>query len=115
MVTGTKNNYMRAKKAYKVPDEASLKAREVQLKVEQKRNFDKHSGARDLPRLTSGDLVWMPDRGREAVVEKEVAPHLYTVNTPDGAVSRIRRDLIQVPDGQGTSRSSSGDNEEITE
>ena len=55
----------------------------------------------------------MPDRETEAVVE-EVAPRSYTVNTPDGTVHRNRRDLIQVPDSQGTSRSTSGD-EEITE
>ena len=57
----------------------------------------------------------MPDRGTEAVVKEEVAPRSCTVTTPDGTVHRNRRDLIQVSDGQDTSRSSSGDDEDITE
>ena len=81
-----------------VPDIDTLKEREKQLKDRQKRNFDKRHGVRDLPQLIPGDLVWMPDREEEAVVEEEVAPRSYDVSTSGGTLRRNRRNLVQLPD-----------------
>ena len=81
-----------------VPDIDTLKEREKQLKDRQKRNFDKRHGVRDLPQLIPGDLVWMPDREEEAVVEEEVAPLSYDVSTSGGTLRRNRRNLVQLPD-----------------
>ena len=80
----------------KVPDQQSLKAREEEIKRNQKNNFDSRRGVRDLPELEEGELVWTPDRQAEAVVQ-EVAPRSYNVSTPDGTVRRNRRDLVQMP------------------
>ena len=82
----------------KVPDLESLRAREEEIKRSQKRNFDIRHGVRDLPELEEGELVWIPDRQSEAVVQEEVAPRSYNVSTPDGTVRRNRRDLIQMPE-----------------
>ena len=38
-------------------------------KARQKRNFDSHHGARTLPSLMPGDIVWLPDRQTEGVVK----------------------------------------------
>ena len=67
-----------------VPDLESLRAREEEIKKSQKRNFDIRHRVRDLPKLEEGELVWIPDRRSEAVVQEEVAPRSYTVSTPDG-------------------------------
>ena len=48
--------------------------------------------------MEEGELVWIPDRQLEAVVQEEVAPRSYNVSTPDGTVRRNRRDLIQMPE-----------------
>ena len=77
----------------------ALKAREKQLKDDQKKHLDRHHGVRDLTQLMPGDLVWMPDRETEAVVEEEVAPRSYNVSTPGGTLRWNRRNLIRVPEG----------------
>ena len=79
----------------------ALKAREKQLKDNQKKHFDRHHGVRDLTQLMPGDLVWIPDRETEAVVEEEVAPLSYNVSTPGGTLHRNRRNLIRVPEDPG--------------
>ena len=67
-----------------VLDPVSVRARDEQIKARQKRNFDGHHGARELPPLIPGDTVWVPDRGTEARVKEEVAPHSYEITTGDG-------------------------------
>ena len=86
----------------KVPDQQSLKAREEEIKRNQKNNFDSRRGVRDLPELEEGKLVWIPDRQAEAVVQEKVAPRSYNVSTPDGTVRRNRRDLVQMPQANVT-------------
>ena len=51
---------------------------------------------RELPTLTPGERVWVPDRNAEAIVQGEVAQRSYEVTTPDGTFRRNRRDLIQL-------------------
>ena len=48
--------------------------------------------------MEEGELVWIPDRQSEAVVQEEVAPQSYNVSIPDGTVRRNRRDQIQMPE-----------------
>ena len=91
----------REQRTPQVPDMVALKAREKQLKDDQKKHFDRHHGVRDLTPLIPGDLVWMPDRETEAVVEEEVAPRSYNVSTPGGTLRRNRRNLIRVPEDPG--------------
>ena len=74
----------------KVPDQQSLRRN-------QKNNFDSRRGVRDLPELEEGELVWIPDRQAEAIVQEEVAPRSYNVSTPDGTVRRNRRDIVKMP------------------
>lgn len=78
----------------KVPDQQSLLAREEEIKRNQKKNFDSRHGVRDLPELEEGELVWIPDRQAEAVVQEEVATRSYNVSAPDGTVRRNRRNLV---------------------
>ena len=92
----------------RVPDTETLRAREEKLKADQKRNFDRHYGARELPQLNTGDLAWLPDFETEAVVEEEVAPRSYNVSTPQGTVCRNRRNLIQAPEQENGDPMSEG-------
>ena len=82
-----------------VPDTKAVRAREEKLKRDQKRNFDRHHGVRELPQVNPGDLIWLPDSQTEAVVENEVAPRSFNVSTPQGTFRRNRRNFIRVPDG----------------
>ena len=98
----------RERRKPRVPDTETLRAREEKLKADQKRNFDRHYGARELPQLNTGDLTWLPDFETEAVVEEEVAPRSYNVSTPQGTVRRNRRNLIQAPDQENGDPMSEG-------
>ena len=93
----------------KVPDQTLIKAREEEIKKNLKRNYDRRYGVRELPELNPGDIVWIPDREEEAVVQEEVAPRSYRVNTPEGTVRRNRRGLVHMPetDSQSTVESQS--------
>ena len=44
-----------------IPDFTRVKAKDDMIKERQKRNFDQHHGARDLPPLSRGDTVWITD------------------------------------------------------
>ena len=43
-----------------------------------------------------GDLIWMPDRKTEAVVEEEVAPCSYNVSSSGGTLRRNHRNLVRL-------------------
>ena len=85
----------------KVPDQTQIKEREEEIKKRLKRNYDRRNGVRELPDLNPGDIVWIPDREEEAVVQEEVAPRSYRVNTPEGTVRRNRRGLVRMPETDG--------------
>ena len=78
-------------------DQQSVKRKDKSNKERQKRNFDSRRGARELPPLESGDLVWLPDKEVEGEVSEEVAPQSYTVESSDGSYRRNRKDIICCP------------------
>ena len=88
----------RKQRAPRVPDRASIRAKDQQLKTRQKRNFDSHHGVRELSPLSPGDTVWMPDRNSEAKVSSEADHRSYEVASEDGTFRRNRKDLIALPD-----------------
>jgi len=53
----------------------------------EKRNYDKHHGARDKD-LASGDVVWMKDKKSWATVQEKVAPRSFNVETSGGRTLR---------------------------
>ena len=85
-----------------VPDKNLVKEKDEQLKDKMKQNFDDHHGAREMPSLKRGQLVWLPNSRVEARVEEQVAPRSYSVNTPQGQVRRNRRDIIDLPQNTST-------------
>ena len=87
-----------SQRAPKVLDPKWVKTQDQKIKDRQKKNFDCHHGARELPPLAPGNAVWIPDRAEEASVEEEVGPQSYCVTTPDGSYRRNRRDIIRLPD-----------------
>ena len=68
------------------------------LKERQRDNFDSHHGAKELPPLSLGDKMWIPDRETTGQVLEEVAPRSLVVETPDGTYRRNPKHLIQLPD-----------------
>ena len=75
-------------------------------------NFDSHHGARTLPSLMPGDVVWLPDRQTEGVVQDEVAPQSFQVVSPDGSYRRNRQDIIQFPASQAGNSSDESESSE---
>lgn len=86
----------------KVPDTEEVRARDKMTKNRQKRNFDKHHGARELPPVDEGDRVWIPTRNEEAIViQTDVAPRSHVIRTDQGSeIRRNRRDMIPLPEQQ---------------
>ena len=87
----------RAQRKPRIPDLSLVKTKDQQIKRRQKKDFDSHHGARELPPLQPGDHVWVQGRESEAEVEGEVAPRSYQVVTEDGTFRRNRRNLIRLP------------------
>jgi len=79
-------------------DPQVVKRKDEQNKARQKNNFDSRRGARKLPSLQPGDIVWLPDREVEGEVQQEVAPQSYLVESADGTYRRNRRHITQLPD-----------------
>ena len=65
-------------------------------KARQKRNFDSHHGARTLPSLMLGDIVWLPDRQTEGVVQDKVASQSFQVESPDAVWTKRHLFLCQI-------------------
>ena len=82
----------------KAPDLTAVRMRDERAKSRQKRNFDAHRGARDLPTLSPGEWVWLPDRQESGRVVDETAPRSYVVDTPEGIFRRNRQHLIAIPE-----------------
>ena len=51
----------------------------------------------ELPTLSPGDVVYVPDREGPRTVLNEAGPRSYLVQTPDGTIRRNRCHLIQTP------------------
>ena len=107
----------RAQRKPRIPDLSLVKTEDQQIKRRQKKDFDSHHGARELPPLQPGDHVWVQGRESEAEVEGEVAPRSYQVVTGDGTFRRNRRDLIRLPnpDTAESSEQSGQEGTNITE
>ena len=102
----------RAQRAPQVPDSDVVQTKGQADKARQKRNFDSHHGARTLPSLMPGDVVWLPDRQTEGVVQDEVAPQSFQVVSPDGSYRRNRQDIIQLPASQAGNSSDESESSE---
>ena len=57
-------------RAQRIPDLSKVRAQGKQSKARQKRNHDKHHGARVLPPLQTGDRALIPERERRKCKEK---------------------------------------------
>ena len=57
-----------------------LQQKDEDLKMRQKKNFDSRHRARDLPRLETGDTVWIPDRNSSGVVVEERSHIIVTTD-----------------------------------
>ena len=65
------------------------------IKEKQKHYFDQRHRVKQLPELSQGQTVWIPDRKEnDEVVNKHMTPRLYVVKTPTTTVRRNRGHLI---------------------
>ena len=85
-----------SQRAPKLPDTELLREKEKELRKRQKSDFDRHHGVRELPPLTAGDTVWLPDQACEGTVGEEVRPRSYEITTSDGVYRRNRQALVQL-------------------
>ena len=82
---------------------SELEEKEEHTKDRQKRNFDRHHRARDLPQVHPGDVVWIPDRRASGTVIEETSPRSHIVSTADGAqYRRNRQHFVQLPETETT-------------
>jgi transposase InsO family protein len=82
----------------KVCEKADVAARDAKAKKKNKETFDKCHGARPLDTLRPGVIVMQKldgekNWGSPAVVQQQVAPRSYVVETPRGNFRRNRRHL----------------------
>lgn len=90
-----------------VPDPSLIREREEKLRERTQRNYDQHHGVRELEPLSSGQSVWIPDRGEEAQVLQEAGT--YEVQTSEGGVyHRNRRALVDLPNSESIETTETG-------
>ena len=77
---------VREQRKPKVVEMTVFMEKDNSLKEHQRDNFDSHHRAKELPPLSLGDWVWVPDRESPGQVLK-----------PDGTYQRNRKYLIQLP------------------
>ena len=99
----------RAQRKPQIPDLTSVQAKDQKSKARQKKDFDTHHGARELPPLQPGVQVWVSGKESEAEVQGEVAPQSYGVETEDGTFRRNRQQLIRLPNSESTNSSETHD------
>ena len=79
-----------------VPDHSAVTGRDRRGKERQAKNFNSHHGARSLPTLRPEDTVYVKDQNSMGTVLREVAPHSYQVDIPEGTVRRNQRHMVQL-------------------
>lgn len=70
-----------------LPNTSKLQDKEVNIRRQQKRNFDRCNQATELKPLQSGVNVWIPDRNSGGIVIEMTNPRSYVVGTPGGGES----------------------------
>lgn len=70
-----------------------LNKKDSELKRRQKKNYDSRHRVHDLPPLTAGDQVYLPQMETYATVQREYGERSYIVSTPNGQVRRNKRHL----------------------
>ena len=75
-------------------------------KERQKQNFDSRKGAKELPCISPGDSVWVPDRNAQGQVMERVSPRSYMLCTPEGVYRRNRSGVLPLPGGGDTHKGS---------
>ena len=87
----------------KVVNPLELEEKDEQLKERQKKNFDQHHRAKDLPKLQPGDVVWIPDRNSPGTVTEGVSQRSHMVQTEEGTyLRRNRQHLVRLPESAET-------------
>ena len=81
-----------------LPDSATLRKKEQEMRRKQKANFDSHHKARTLDILLPGEQVWVPDQRTTVTVQLQAAPRSYLISTPTGTLRRNRRHLVRSPE-----------------
>ena len=70
-----------------------LNKKDSELERRQKKNYDSLHRVHDLPPLTAGDQVYLPQMETYATVQREYGERSYIVSTPNGQVRRNKRHL----------------------
>ena len=77
------------------PQMSQLCQKDNDTKEKQKHYFDQHHRVKQLPELSQGQTVWIPDcKENGEVVDKHMTPRSYIVKTPTTTVRQNRRHLI---------------------
>ena len=87
---------------FSVPKERVVREKERKLKKQNKKNFDRQHKARDLQPLQPGDTVWVPENQSDGTVVEQLNTRSYTVRVQGGTIRRNRRDLVALPESDGT-------------
>lgn len=96
----------RAQRAPQVPDSDVVQTKDHEDKARQK--WFPPWGLN----TATGNVVWLPDRQTENVLQDKVAPQSFEVVSPDGSYRQNRQDIIQLPASQA---GNSSDESELSE
>ena len=79
------------------PDTVTLIQHEDSYRINQKFYFDQRHAAKDLPRLSEGQAVWIPGRKQHGTVKDHYCNRSYIVKTNTGEYRRNRVQLNPMP------------------
>jgi len=86
---------------FKVNKSDNFEERDKRLKLRQKRNFDRRTGAKIMVPLQNNDRVWVKtkegDGSEGTVVEDAQEPDSYLVERNDNVIRRNRKHLTLLP------------------
>ena len=86
-----------------IPPKFVVKEKEVMIREQQQKHFNKHHRASPLKLLRSDDMVYITDNERVGTIIEGSSTQSYTVQTPEGIYRRNRRHLIPLPTTESNS------------
>ena len=87
-----------------IPPKFVVKEKEVMIREQQQKNFNKYHHASPLKLLRSSDMVYIPDNEREGTEIQESSTRSYTVQTLESIYRRDRRHLVPLPTAENNSQ-----------
>lgn len=85
----------------KLPDHEQIIVKQKEEQKRSKENYDRRHASKELPKLESGDFVWVRDMKRTGyITQTACAPSSFFVETEEGTLRRNRKFLTKLPENK---------------